>query len=88
MLSAAKLTSFDKEMKFEIGDTDYNTELGQQSGQWGEGWRHIRGELRNWINPSRWDQQRKYKKRKPGRIGRRKKRHRRRLWCKVKKYRK
>ena len=35
--STAKLTSFDKEMKFEIGDTDYNTELGQQSGQWGEG---------------------------------------------------
>ena len=24
MLSAAKLISFDKEMKFDIGDTDYN----------------------------------------------------------------
>ena len=39
-LSAAELIPFDKEMKFEIGDTDYNTlrgELEQQSGQWGEG---------------------------------------------------
>ena len=66
MLSTAKLISFDKEMKFDIGDTDHSEELGQQSGQWGEGWRHIRGEWRNWVNPSIWDQQSKYQKRKPG----------------------